>query len=479
MTPPTPPPLRDRAFPIVIAALAAGCASPPAPSPRPPVDASAAATTGASAGASVDVAAPLPNASAPTPSATPTADPPRAARRPTATSAPSDFVEDGRFDEWRLQDPLREADGVSLYLSTSAAGLVLAVKSAAPKAIATTGACSITMTLATAPPTLPSLGVDELVFFQSLERDDSCSLTPTLGSVTVDQCNAWRKAQVERRAKITAASTRAVTVPCHAGSDGIEAVVPLRELPPIATRQLDALDLAITAPVVIDASVDLAEPVAPKPGSLLAFALRDPATNPQGTAFTWRVAEPDGLTYYFNPTAGELPSAKSPDTLVVDLARRTKLAEQNGVKIERVDRAEPPWAFADRSLIVVSKGGVVTGTTRLGREKLAVLRASDHMDLVFAFAGNAQPTSMQAYSVGSAWATRVDASGAVPTEPWWRVSAEPPSTPTATARFDVATISADGKQIMLGGARSDGSGRFEYRYSYDDVSAAFVERAAP
>lgn len=165
MTPPTPPPLRDRAFPnrdrrarrgLCLAARAV------AQTPGRRVRRGDHRRVRGSerrrrrASAQREHAHPVRHPERPTPRAPP--------RRPTATSAPSDFVEDGRFDEWRLQDPLREADGVSLYLSTSAAGLVLAVKSAAPKAIATTGACSITMTLATAPPTLPSLGVDKLVF---------------------------------------------------------------------------------------------------------------------------------------------------------------------------------------------------------------------------------------------------------------------------------------------------------------------------
>ncbi|MFO0612929.1 MAG: hypothetical protein U0414_10095 [Polyangiaceae bacterium] len=462
------------------AAMLASCASTAAPSPPPPARS---ALPSSLAAAPTPSASPSVSASASATASPPRAVPERAPSRPTATAAPASFTEDGKIDEWVDQTPIAEVGHATLRVGTSAAGLAIALASRDGEPIASTGAaCTLSLTLRAHPPVLPPLGLDRLFIVASFGADADCDRADDRGGLSADACRAWRGKQTARRASILAESTRAISIPCHASASGasLEATIPLASLPPVTTPALGDLEIQVTSPAEIPfVSFDLAEPIAPKPGTLLARVVADPATNPSGTAYAWRPGEPDKVTYYFNPSAGELPKAQSPETWVVDLTRRTKVAEQNGVLIERLDRAEPPWAFADRSLIVISKGGAVTATTRLGREKFAVLKSADHMDLVFAFGGNATPTSLHEYSVGSAQALRVAPDGKLPTEAWWSVEEEPPISPPDRGNFDGASVSSDGTQISFGGNRPGHRGRFEYRYTYDPAQQTFVQQAGP
>ena len=115
----------------------------------------------------------------------------------------------------------------------------------------------------------------------------------------------------------------------------------------------------------------------------------------------------------------------------------------------------------------------------------AVLTRGDRFDLVFAFAGNATPDSLREYSVGAAWAAHVEADGRVG-EPYWRVDEEPPTFfPTRRdffpqGLFDSASISKDGRRIVLAGVRIDeqgeATGGFELPYEFDARSGGFVAR---
>lgn len=416
-------------------------------------------------------------------SSAPPPTPERPPSRPVALAAPASFTEDGKIDEWVDQAPIVDVGDATLRVGTTAAGLAVAMASREGKPIAATGAaCTLSLTLRAHPVVLPPLGLDRLFMFASFRDDAVCDQAEGRNGLTASACHAWWTKQTARRTSILAESTRAISVPCHASANGasLEATIPLASLPPVATPDLRDLEIQVASPAAIPfVSFDLAEPIAPKPGTLLARVVADPATNPSNTAYAWRPGEPNKITYYFNPTAGELPSAESPATLAVDLGHRVKIAEQNGVVIERVDHAEPPWVYADRSLIVISKDGAVTATTRLGREKFAILKSDDHMDLVFVFAGNATPTSMHPYSVGSARAVRVSPDGTLSRESWWTVEEEPPIDPPDRGEFDACSVSSDGKQISMSGTRPNHRGRFEYRYAYDPAKQTFVEQARP
>jgi hypothetical protein len=338
--------------------------------------------------------------------------------------------------------------------------------------------CRLTVRARTPVPTLPPLGIALGSFLHSYEKGEDCDRSDEAVA-----CRSWRLAQLQRREAIAAEFVREVALDCRSVEGVIEALLPYRDLPLVATKTLERVDIDVPR-LRIGASVDLgAAPSLVREGSLLAWCLDHPPELPADAVLAWRPGFTDQLSYYFNGEETGFGIARSPETMVSDLSSRKLLARFGDVKIERVERAQPRFFWADRALIVVSRADQVTAVLRHGREQFALLPRGDRFDLVFAFAGNATPAALRDYSVGSAWAQHVAADGSVG-EPYWKANEEAPNfsalpSDTPQSSFDTASISKDGRTIVLSGATLADqveTGRFELRYLLDARSEGFVAK---
>ncbi len=388
-------------------------------------------------------------------------------------SGPASFVADGDLSEWKGREAQARGRSADLLVGSTTQGLFIALRSDAPSR---SGPCKLALTLATPAPALPALGIDRGFAFDSYETEGSCAggdppPTPAL----VAKCKAWRERQLERRKALTARFARNVDLPCAAGPGGVEARLPFGELPDLTTPsltslQLDLPELGLSTALTFESAPDIAGA-----GTRLEAFLRSKLVLDETAVQLFSPRSPSQLTYFYTPRDEAPFTADSPATLDVDLSKSTRVAAFADVTIDRIERAEPPFAGADRARLVIAKSGKVTEVLTTGREKAAALSRKTGVDLVFAFAGNPTPRATKEYNVASARALHVGESGRAG-EPYWRTEFEAELSPDGRllCRYEKATLSSDGKKIDL-----KGTGRCRKTFHFDDKTETWVESSVP